>query len=61
MPPYGTPEWLSWLTVCLHSGYDLKVLGLSPTSGSLLGLGGACFSLFLRASPPIHPLPHHLL
>ena len=28
--------WLSWLCVCLWFRYDPRVLGLSPTSGSLV-------------------------
>ena len=41
---------LSWLNVCLGSGHDPRVLGLSPVSGSLLG--GKCAPPFPSASPP---------
>ena len=32
----GVPGWLSWLSVCLGSGHELRVLGSSLMSGSLL-------------------------
>ena len=40
----GTSRWLSGWSSAFGSGHDLRVLGLSPTSGSLRR---ACFSLSL--------------
>ena len=43
---YGAPGWLSQLSVTFSSGHDPRVLGLSPTLGSLLSGGSASLSLF---------------
>ena len=50
----GAPGWLRGLTPDFGSGHDLRVLGLSPASGSLLSGEPASSSLSLC-------LPHCLL
>jgi len=47
----GAPQWLSWLVSAFGSGHNLRVLGSSPTSGSL-------FSGESASPSPFAPLPH---
>ena len=42
----GAPEWLSWLSICLGSGHDPRVLGSAPRLGSLLSEEPASSSLW---------------
>ena len=54
----GAPGGLSQLSICLQLGHDPGVLGLSPTSGSLLRGKSASPSV----SPPLPaPVPSHAL
>ena len=59
----GAPGWLSQLSVDFSSGHDLRVMKLSPASGSALNMEPAwdAFSLSSSApSPSSHALSHSL-
>ena len=49
----GVAELVKWPTLNFSSGHDLRVLGLSPMSGSTFNGESAWYSLFLSLPLPI--------
>ena len=56
----GAPGWLNQLSVCLHPGHGLRVLGSSLASGSVLSSAGSLLEDSFPLPLPLPPLVHSL-